>query len=81
MRGGVWRHARHRITGHGGIRVPGHDVRLIPPTYVKPYVMRQKNDAGDAAAICEAVFRAHMRTVAIKSEEQQGVSCTARVTC
>ena len=55
------------------IRALGHDVRLIPPTYVKPYVMRQKNDAADAAAICEAVSRLHMRTVAIKSEEQQGV--------
>lgn len=55
------------------IRAIGHDVRLIPPTYVKPYVMRQKNDAADAAAICEAVTRPHMRSVAIKSEEQQGV--------
>jgi len=55
------------------IRALGHDVRLIPPTYVKPYVMRQKNDAADAAAICEAVARPHMRMVAIKSEEQQGV--------
>jgi transposase len=51
----------------------GHDVRLIPPAYVKPYVRRQKNDAADAAAICEAVSRPHMRTVPIKSEEQQGV--------
>ena len=35
----------------------GHDVRLIPPSYVKAYVRRQKNDAADAAAICEAVSR------------------------
>lgn len=35
----------------------GHDVRLMPPTYVKPYVKRQKNDAADAEAICEAVMR------------------------
>jgi transposase len=49
------------------------DVRLIPPTYVKPYVQRQKNDAADAAAICEAVSRPHMRHVPIKTEEQQGV--------
>lgn len=55
------------------IKALGHDVRLIPPTYVKPYVRRQKNDAADAAAICEAVSRPHMRTVPIKSEEQQGV--------
>ena len=55
------------------IRALGHDVRLIPPTYVKPYVRRQKNDAADAAAICEAVSRPHMRNVPIKSEGQQGV--------
>lgn len=51
----------------------GHDVRLIPPAYVKPYVKRQKNDAADAAAICEAVMRPHMRFVPIKSAERQGV--------
>jgi transposase len=49
----------------------GHDVRLIPPTYVKPFVKRQKNDAADAEAICEAAQRPNMRFVAIKSEEQQ----------
>lgn len=49
----------------------GHDVRLIPPAYVKPYVRRQKNDAVDAAAICEAVTRPSMRFVPIKTEEQQ----------
>lgn len=50
----------------------GHDVRLIPPGYVKPYVRRgAKNDATDAAAICEAVTRPNMRFVAIKSEEDQ----------
>jgi transposase len=49
----------------------GHEVRLIPPAYVKPYVRRQKNDVADAAAICEAVTRPSMRFVAIKSEEQQ----------
>ncbi|MEP2983955.1 MAG: IS110 family transposase [Sulfitobacter sp.] len=51
----------------------GHDVRLIPAMYVKPYVKRGKSDAVDAAAICEAVTRPIMRFVAIKSEEQQGV--------
>jgi transposase len=51
----------------------GHKVKLIPPTYVKPYVRRGKNDAVDAAAICEAVSRPHMRFVAIKTEDQQEV--------
>ena len=43
----------------------------MPPSYVKPYVKRQKNDAADAEAICEAVTRASMRFVEIKSPEQQ----------
>ena len=51
----------------------GHDVRLIPPAYVKPYVKRQKNDAADAEAICEAVTRPNMRFVAVKSAERQSV--------
>ena len=50
----------------------GHDVRLIPPAYVKPFVMRQKNDATDADAICEAALRPTMRFVAVKSEETLG---------
>ena len=45
----------------------GHDVRLMPPSYVKAYVKRSKNDAADAAAICEAVTRPSMRFVPIKS--------------
>lgn len=49
----------------------GHEVRLMPPAYVKPYVKRGKTDANDAEAICEAVTRPTMRFVAIKSEEQQ----------
>jgi transposase len=49
----------------------GHDVRLIPPVYVKAYVKRSKNDAADAAAICEAVSRPSMRFVPVKTEEQQ----------
>src|SRR5882672_5887159 len=48
-----------------------HTVRLMPPAYVKPYVKRQKNDAADAEAICEAVTRANMRFVATKTPEQQ----------
>jgi len=49
----------------------GHTVRLMPPAYVKPYVKRQKNDAAEAEAICEAVTRANMRFVATKTPEQQ----------
>ena len=49
----------------------GHEVKLIPPAYVKPFVKRNKNDAVDAEAICEAAQRPSMRFVAIKSEEQQ----------
>jgi transposase len=58
----------------------GHTVRLIPPSYVKPFVKRQKNDAADAEAICEAAQRPSMRFVAIKDEEQQanGVVFRAR---
>ncbi len=51
----------------------GHAVKLMPPAYVKPYVKRGKNDAADAAAICEAVTRPTMRFVSVKSVEQQGV--------
>jgi transposase len=49
----------------------GHTVRLLPPAYVKAYVRRSKNDAADAAAICEAVTRPSMRFVPTKSEQQQ----------
>ena len=53
------------------LKALGHTVRLMPPAYVKPYVKRQKNDAADAEAICEAVTRANMRFVATKTPEQQ----------
>jgi transposase len=53
------------------IRDLGHDVRLIPPVYVKPFIKRQKNDATDAEAIAEAASRPTMRFVAVKTEEQQ----------
>ena len=49
----------------------GHDVRMIPPAYVKAYVKRGKTDAADAAAICEAVTRPTMRFVPVKTIEQQ----------
>jgi transposase len=57
----------------------GHDVRLIPPAYVKPFVKRQKNDAADAEAICEAALRPTMRFVPVKSEETQGAAMVFRV--
>ena len=53
------------------LKALGHTVRLMPPAYVKPYVKRQKNDAADAEAICEAVTRANMRFVETKTPEQQ----------
>ena len=49
----------------------GHEVKLIAPKYVKPFVKRQKNDAADAEAICEAASRPTMRFVAVKSETTQ----------
>jgi transposase len=55
------------------LRELGHDVRLMPPSYVKPYVKRQKNDTADAEAICEAVTRPTMRFVEVKTTEQQSV--------
>ena len=60
----------------------GHEVRLIPPIYVKPFVKRQKNDAADAEAIAEAAIRPTMRFVAVKSEERQGIAvllCTREI--
>jgi len=53
------------------IRDLGHDVRLIPPAYVKPFVKRQKNDVADAEAIAEAANRPTMSFVAVKTQEQQ----------
>jgi transposase len=57
----------------------GHEVRLIPPQYVKPYVKRGKNDMADAAAICEAVSRPHMRFVPMKTPEEQAVQMLVMV--
>lgn len=53
------------------VQALGHTVKLMPPSYVKAYLKRSKNDANDAAAICEAVTRPSMRFVATKSEQQQ----------
>ena len=57
----------------------GHEVRLMPPAYVKPYVKRNKSDANDAAAICEAVGRPTMRFVPIKSEADQAMVALHRM--
>src|SRR5713226_7508835 len=56
----------------------GHTVRLIAPAYVKPFVKRQKNDAADAEAICEAAQRPTMRFVAVKSEAKQALAAVFR---
>src|SRR5258708_98251 len=53
------------------LRGLGHEVVLLPPQYIKPYVKRGKNDAIDAAAICEAMSRPGMRFVAVQSAQQQ----------
>ncbi|CBY25871.1 transposase [Yersinia enterocolitica subsp. palearctica Y11] len=55
------------------LRQYGHEVKLIPPQYVKPYVKTNKTDAADAEAICEAVARPNMRFVQIKTAEQQAI--------
>jgi transposase len=57
----------------------GHTVTLMSPQFVRPYVPRQKNDANDAAGICEAVSRPQMRFVPIKSMEQQDLQALHRI--
>lgn len=66
---------------HWGRRLQemGHEVRLMPPSYVKPYVKRGKTDAADAEAICEAVTRPSMRFVAVKDEAASAVIVLHRV--
>jgi transposase len=66
---------------HWARKLPGfgHDVRLIAPQFVKPYVKTNKNDAADAEAICEAVARPNMRFVPVKNVEQQAVLAQHRV--
>ena len=64
------------------LRKLGHDVRLMPPSYVKPYVKRQKNDTAYAEAICEAVTRPTMRFVEVKTHSSKASwCCTARGQC
>lgn len=57
----------------------GHEVRLVPPQYVKPYVKRSKTDAADAEAICEAMDRPGMRFVPVKSPDQQAAAMSLKV--
>lgn len=61
------------------LRALGHDVRLMPAHYVKPYVKRQKNDAADAEAICEAVTRPSMRFVPVKTPQAQALALIHRI--
>jgi len=70
MHGGLGVLRRSTLLGRA-ISALGHDVKLIPARYVKPFVRRQKNDANDAAAIVEAASRASMRFVQVKSMETQ----------
>src|SRR5215471_19080594 len=69
----AWKPAEPLIIGLVKISKLGHHVRLMPPSYVKGYVKRSKNDAADAAAICEAVTRPSMRFVPIKPADQQAL--------
>ncbi len=69
--GSGWRRAVPRIIGRANLTALGHEVVLLPPQYVKPYVQRGKNDAADADAICEAMSRPRMRFVPVKTAEQQ----------
>src|SRR5690606_7196862 len=61
------------------LRNLGHEVRLLPAQYVRPYVKTNKNDAADAEAICEAMTRPTMRFVPVKEEDQQEVLVLHRV--
>jgi transposase len=61
------------------LRALGHEVVLLPPQYVKPYVKRGKNDAADAEAICEAMSRRSMRFVPVKTAEQQAAQMLAGI--
>ena len=61
------------------LRSYGHEVKLIAPQFVKPYVKSNKNDQADAEAICEAVQRPNMRFVSIKEVEQQDIQCLHRI--
>ena len=71
------RRVRQRTIGAGAARTLGHTVRLMPPSYVKAYLKRSKNDANDAAAICEAVQAADDALCADKDQGSAGSSDAA----
>src|SRR5882757_216802 len=73
-----WRRAAEPTIGPA-ITKRGHEVRLMSPRFVRPYVKSNKNDAREAEAICEAVGRPSMRFVAVKSQAQQDMLALHRV--
>jgi hypothetical protein len=68
-----WRRVVVRITGARMFQKIGHEARMMPPAYVKPYVKRNKNDGRDAEGVCEAMARPTMRFVPVKNLENQAV--------
>src|SRR5258705_4766357 len=73
-----WKRVRRPITGGASWVRLGHEVRLMPAQYVKAYIKRNKHDAADAEAICEAVQRPTMRFVPVKTAEQQATALLHR---
>ena len=74
-----WRLAAEVTIGHARSTKLGHEVKLISPQFVKPYVKGNKNDYNDAEGICEAVGRPTMRFVSVKTIEQQDVQALHRM--
>ena len=74
-----WRPRMARTIGPRYFLRAGHDVRLISPQFVTPYVKSNKNDRNDAEAMCEAVGRPNMRFVAVKSSEQLAIQAVHRI--
>src|SRR5262249_20136699 len=72
-----WKRVQRRTTGRE-LAALGHEVRLMPAQYVKAYIKRNKHDAADAEAICEAVQRPTMRFVPVKTAEQQAAQLLHR---
>ena len=75
----AWKPRTARITGHAVLTDLGHEVRLISPQFVTPYVKSNKNDRNDAEAICEAVGRPSMRFVPPKSTDQLAIQAVHRI--